>query len=427
MKILWFVLLICFWGYGTVYAQAPALGGRQNLEPLPNATDEYLGTLNNILTAQSGSGATATRFCLGCPYVQQIYKTVSDLATTATDVLKKVSFKLLTVGFLFVLALRILKYFTAFQELDFWDVFSDLAKIMFRVILAFVCLVYVKDIFTYIINPVLNLAIGIAGKIQHNDLNLTLIPTLQTASGETKACAITTCGVRAGQLLGDALCTNITKLICSFNISLLLGLVISLVLTAVSFADTDQVSQFFKDFIAGGALVMGYISMYMQLPVLFLDMIFRLGFVFLLSPIYVVLWAFPATVGYTKKAWNIIVQSCFLLVCLSAFIILIEKLFTYTFKGTENLDVIINYLQEKNYDAAAKALGLFDVPLIMTIAICLAAHKILALAVPLSVKLSEKVPDLGMGQVFSKTIVQGGKIVANTVSAGKNYVSGRHP
>ena len=75
--------------------------------------------------------------------------------------------------------------------------------------------------------------------------------------------------------------------------------------------------------VAGAIIWLGFWLIYLMFPLKMVDAFVRLAFVFALMPLWVVLWVFPITQQYTKKAWEMLLSACFLFIVLSVMISLV--------------------------------------------------------------------------------------------------------
>ncbi len=75
--------------------------------------------------------------------------------------------------------------------------------------------------------------------------------------------------------------------------------------------------------VIGALIFLVFFLIYVMFPLKLLDAFIRLGFIFALMPLWIVLWVFPVTAGYTKKAWDMFVSTLFFFLSLSIIVALI--------------------------------------------------------------------------------------------------------
>ncbi|MGN1091302.1 MAG: hypothetical protein ACI4RJ_02275 [Alphaproteobacteria bacterium] len=72
--------------------------------------------------------------------------------------------------------------------------------------------------------------------------------------------------------------------------------------------------------IVGILLVMGYFCLFVQIPIVMLNLILRMALVVILFPIYAACFAFPSLRGYTKRGWDMLMDVLINVITLSVFI-----------------------------------------------------------------------------------------------------------
>lgn len=369
--------------------------------------------ISSLITPEAAVTSEKMLLCWTCPLVEGLYRGMSTVANSALGAYGNKLFALLGLGALFFVLFRILSFFTALQPVGFWDAFSEFLKFFGRVLFAVVMLIFIQDIFRLVINPILELSLALATKLQElGDFSakVTQVVSDQMTAMDTSynsTCDTLVCKVPAEYtILSQEVCTRIVRLICTFNTTLVVGMSVSVAIIiagATAFVKGSYQANIYA-MLAGGFMGAGFLFLVIRVPALFLDAIFRITFVFVLSPIYVVLWVFPQTVQYTKKAWDIVVYTCVLFVCLSGFIILATYLLGYVFSGKdpETQELLFKYLQNGMYEEAGSLLGFQGYMLLSTIAICFVGTKIIDMAVPLTNQLVGNVPDVGISALYGK-------------------------
>ena len=369
--------------------------------------------ISSLISPDAAVSGEKMLLCWTCPLVEGLYRGMSTVANSAMMTYGNKVFVLLGLGTLFFVLFRILSFFTALQPVGFWDAFSDFLKFFGRVLFAVVMLVFIQDIFRLVINPILELSLALATKLQElGDFSakVTQVVSDQMTAMDTSynsTCDTLVCKVPAEYtILSQEVCSRILRLICTFNTTLVVGMAVSLaviVAGATAFVKGSYQPNIYA-VLAGIFMGLGFLFLVIRLPALFLDAIFRITFVFVLSPIYVVLWVFPQTVQYTKKAWDIVVYTCVLFICLSGFVILATYLLGYVFSGKdpETQELLFKYLQNGMYEEAGSLLGLQGYMVLSTLAICFVGTKIIDMAVPLTNQLVGNVPDVGISALYGK-------------------------
>ena len=373
---------------------------------------QLLGSLTTDPSSAAAAGGKMM-LCWTCPLVQGLYKALGDIANSALTVFKVQSLRLLGIGALFYILFRILSFFVGLQPISFWDAFSDFLRFFGRVLFAVVMLLFIKDIFIYLLNPLLEMSLAVAKKIQESRGFTVAVENIVSDSAKSaipgygaESCDSLMCDNVATQaILGQKICTQIIQIICTFNTTLVVGMAMACALIragATKFDNGSYVENIYH-ILTGGFMGAGFVLLMIRLPALYLDAIFRLAFVSILSPIYIILWVFPKTVPYAKKAWDIFLHTCVFFICLSGFVILVAKLLSYVLgSGNANQEEVIALLLNGNYDEAISRLGLFGSSLLSTVAFCFVGTRIMDMAAPLTSQLVGYVPEMGIGTLYGK-------------------------
>ena len=256
---------------------------------------------------------------------------------TATDFLT-----LLGIGTLFFILLKVGKILVQFQEVDVMQFLNDLFKPLGRAIIAVAILgVSVsaghQTIFYMLTNPVLDASLRTSQFIlgttlgdvkilttgdEDVDSNLTKDLTSKLDWSEINSKANSENSQQGGdQPLEEAARLTLVQWMKSVSSSFIVGIALggSFVATGLSrFFSNAGLSMTF----AGAIIWLGFWLIYLMFPFKLVDAFVRLAFVFALMPLWVILWVFPITQQYTKKAWEMLLSSCFLFIVLSIMIAL---------------------------------------------------------------------------------------------------------
>lgn len=288
--------------------------------------------------------------CWFCPIFTTMYDAINKLATDTFTSLAKAFGGLLGMGILFFLLFKVGKMLVQLQEVDLMQFLNDLFKPLGRAIIAAALLgltsaVVVTDsgktglakenAFSIVMTPIMDISLTLGTQV----MNTALKDVVQTISlgdrtmdrrltRSTLNCSLKSRDRRANMALeGDSshpdegarglLICWMEQVSSSFMVGMSAG---------ASMAWTG-----FKKFwkldglglcLVGTILMVGFFFIYLMFPFKLLNAFTRIAFVLTLMPLWIVLWVFPPTVQYTKKAWEMFASSCIFFVVLSVMIAL---------------------------------------------------------------------------------------------------------
>lgn len=386
-----------------------------------SAPSPLFGKIINFFLDSSDS-TSGPSWCITCPMFQAVYRSIATTTKLAFEIFTPSAKTLLALGVLYGIVFRMLKYFTIFQEVGFMEVFGDILKFLGRALIAYILLTNLGSIFTYFINPILNLSLTLANKIQSDTGLLAAVQEIDL-NGTHLSCNEISCSniVINGSLFSEKVCQGLTKLICTLTASTLVSGIMSMYLVVIGATEFQQgwVANIYTCF-TGLLLTAGFFQLLLRLPVLFLDSIFRLGFVFILSPFYVVFWVFPSTLEYLKNAFEIIFYTCIFFVCSSAFVYIALHITSFLFRGDTNTsytDIFDTLASGTDLKTVKEKFNLESSYLLSSIALCFLATKILDMAHVLTsqlVKAKGRIPELQLGSALGQGTSNIGKIITRS-------------
>lgn len=107
------------------------------------------------------------------------------------------------------------------------------------------------------------------------------------------------------------------------SITLIVGMVAGQVMATWGLGARDGILPFtFTAMLVGSIVTLAYFLYFLFVPLKFIDLLVRLGFVFILLPFFIVCWVFPVTKQYAKKGWDMLISCLFTLLCLTVFIVI---------------------------------------------------------------------------------------------------------
>lgn len=373
-------------------------------------------------TSNAGS-AIGEGACWFCPVFSLIFDVANTLATSVAQKLSGLFLVLLGVGALFFLLFRTGKMLVSLQEVDLMQFLSDIFKYLGRVMVASVLLSFSLGIFYYLISPVVQATLTV-GNIIYTTGGAAEMKVVKMVRDASEGSFDLTVKCSDAAALADQ---NAGKAEKAFSPGVKEALMCNLKQVAASLVSgmTSGMFTFFYGLTAGplelpNSLVMLqgvilffiFLFIFISYPLKLLDAMFQLAFVTALTPLWVVLWAFPATVGYTKKAWEMFfgaIMTFFMINVIGTLVL--NVLDVYAFPDTM-WDALFSANAEKVLEQFSLG-GLEFLSLIAMSAICL---KMLGTGKNLAQAFGGLVLDLGINETAGKATK---KAMGSTINAGK--------
>lgn len=364
-------------------------------------------------------GSGGGNFCWFCPMFEGLFDAMNNLATAISVKMADVFLMIMGVGLLFSIAFKVAKMVTSLQGADLMQFLTDMFKHLGRAIMATVLLVSSLSIFTYLVSPVLTMSMSLSSVIMDEGGGRGAVIKASQATG-IKAGSI--CDDLADQLKVSTSVEDQKKaftpevkasFICALrtmSAGLIFGVILGVVIYSLAFTKMLwNVLPNIQYALLGLIIVIGHLAILITFPFKLIDSMIRMAFVTALMPLWIILWVFPATVGYTKKAWDLFLSSCLIFVCLSVVITLVMSIMQYAIPNREE---IISLLTCGFDEAAAAKIPIGGKELLVTAALTFLGWKMLGTATTLASSFVGAIPDLGIGQSINETTVKGAKLAA---------------
>lgn len=370
-------------------------------------------------------GSGGGNFCWFCPMFEGLFDAMNNLATAISVKMADVFLMIMGVGLLFSIAFKVAKMVTSLQGADLMQFLTDMFKHLGRAIIATVLLVSSLSIFTYLVSPVLTMSMSLSSVIMDEGGGRGAVIKASQATG-IKAGSI--CDDLADQLKVSTSVEDQKKaftpevkasFICALrtmSAGLIFGVILGVVIYSLAFTKMIwNVLPNIQYALLGLIIVIGHLAILITFPFKLIDSMIRMAFVTALMPLWIILWVFPATVGYTKKAWDLFLSSCLIFVCLSVVITLVMTIMQYAIPNREE---IISLLTCGFDEAAAAKIPIGGKELLVTAALTFLGWKMLGTATTLASSFVGAIPDLGIGQSINETTVKGAKFTGKAARAG---------
>ncbi|MDR2902850.1 MAG: hypothetical protein LBU87_07110 [Lactobacillales bacterium] len=390
--------------------------------------------------------------CWFCGVFSTIFDAVNQLATYSVENLSASFLVILGIGILFFLVFKVGKMFVQFQNVDLMQFMDELLKPLGRAMIAAALLIFSLSIFEIVVNPFLKMSLDLSEAIftatSKSDFSVVMVQRSNTAGGTNQLNNVTyekkdfsqtgDSNTKGTALKGEvkaALLYNMRLLSSSLIFGMASGVFFIIKSFSAAFLSFKVFPSIYMLFM-GIILLITYSAIYLTFPLKLFDALVRLAFVCALMPLWIVLWVFPATVDYTKKAWGMFLNTCLLFVTLSVSLGFILIILENLLPGDRN--TFFNALIKNQAQKALDAIPITSTTLLTTLALGYVCYKMVGMAVSLADTFSESSGDLGVNQTanvildkatstgLSKGWGAGYWFGRNTIQAGAGMVKNKY-
>ena len=387
-------------------------------------------TLFQIVIGLFGFGGSG--FCWFCDLYKTLFDIMNSLATTVATSLKNDFLALLGVGMLFFIAFKVGSTVVKLQEVDLMQFLGELFKHLGRAIIAAAFLFGTVQMYHYLISPFLAYALGLAHEVmtQRNANTVTELVTKMLGGGKDGSGFIP--HVNAGILnegATTAFSTQIRDQLIGIleitSASLIAGMIIGCVIILISFADAYlNIIPNFQIMIVGFTILGAYFGVYLAVPFKLIDVMVRLTFVAALTPLWIILWVFPATASYTKNAWEMLLNCCACIICLGVVLVITLEILE---NMLPNKEMIIYFLIGGLDMLATGQMNLINPAVLQTFALGALATSLVKNSSNIATQIVKSY-GTGIGEGMDKAVGQGissmGKVGAALGGAGLALTQG---
>lgn len=312
------------------------------------------GTIIGIVISLFGFGMTS--FCWFCDLYKTLFDIMNHLATTVATSLRGDFLVLLGVGVLFFVAFKVLAAVSKLQEVDLMQFLGELFKHLGRAIVAAAFIAGTIQMYQYLVSPFLAYALALtlrvmvdggvgdgAGGVMGMAEKL-VMKALGGGSDGSKFIPHINAAVLDGG--GMAFSNQIRDMLIAIleitSASLISGMIIGAVVILIGIADAYlNIIPNFQIVIVGFTILGAYFGIYLAIPFKLIDVMVRLTFVAALTPLWIILWVFPATANYTKNAWEMLLNCCACIICLGVVLVITFEILR---NMLPNKEMIIGFL-----------------------------------------------------------------------------------
>ena len=373
----------------------------------PNAT--FPATLRDW-TASEG-------MCWFCPVFETLFKAINNLVTSMSQYMSTFFLNLMGIGILFLIAFKVGRMLVQLQDVDLMQFLGDLFKPLGRAIIATALLgamTFSGDtIYHLLIQPIFDVSLFLAEQTMNIAVADTEVFTATQSSGEVIRRAggtvMEACNYR-GTLPDKTAFTSreLQQLICWMRtVSSSLGVGIAIGSTFIKIGFTEFLDHM-NMIIPGILIFIAFFINYVMFPFKLLDTFVRLAFVLMLTPLWIILWVFPATVQYTKKAWEMFLSCCLVMISLSVIVALVIQIMNNSIQPDGVSEQLFIELGCGKTDKALEKVETGGVALFILLAFGFMSWSILGTASALAGTFISVGGDLGLEKGVAQNAVQAG-------------------
>lgn len=386
---------------------------------------KFQETLNSYFGATDGSS-----ICWFCPVFEAILMSINNLTKYMTEGLSTSFITLLAIGLLFFIVFKVGKFLVSFQEFDLAKLIPELTGPLGRGIIAFVLLsaAHSGALFNHLVNPVLSIGMDLSTRILQSTMDATTMRIVEAKQDPQAIVAAASTGISApgsgsstaasgldpntcpfrmknaniAELEKSALtATEINSILCwmgTVSASFGVGMATGATLMQTSFTAGRMGFPDFSMLLVGFVIWASFFALFLAFPFKLFDAIIGLGFVLAMMPFWIILWVFPATSDYTKKAWDKFIGSIILFLCLS---VVISFVIVAMNSAIPNREEVFDLLLNGRSPLVAAKLGFGGKSLFITMALGWLSFSMLGSAQSLAQSFGGGATDLGMNAMAS--------------------------
>ena len=288
--------------------------------------------------------------CYICDFVSLLLGAINTVATQSFDMMGDVgggpAISLMAIGFALWLGWHVGNYLINYKYPDPMEFVTELGRCAFRVtFIAAILMLPAALAVDFIISPIITMATELILGLVNTDVVADIIAD-NSISGTENFCgaALNDSGLSNGMALSPQVLNSILCMVQSVYYEAIKGLVIgegiacnaqSLNLIIFSIPDVGM-------WIIGIIIFIVFAVIVFSISFAMVDYIVRIGFVLIMLPLLLVAWVFPITRQYTKRGWDLFLNSLVALVAMAITVGLILKLLFSVLGNSEQVDACIN-------------------------------------------------------------------------------------
>ena len=326
--------------------------------------------------------------CIFCPLFSILFSAVQVMSSYSYNTLAQGFINLLLIGFALYVSFVTLKQVSSFTKQDAPKYITDLLTMAFKVLLAYMILKNVLQLYQLVLEPLLNTAMEFGSAFLFRSGSSQADKSFIGCSSTTEL----TDGLSvASGYYSTALFAKVNCFIFSIQkeLSIAISTGSSLMCVAVNSATNLGFIPDFSMLICG--FVLWALAWLLTLAFAFylIDAVVRLGIIGGLMPFLIAAWPFKITRGYTKKGWDMFLNTFFTFVFLGLVIsVSIELAFQSMNGGEGGFEKIQDLLNGDQVEPLKKAMDISGLGMVFMILCCIFAFKLCGEATNLAAQMS---------------------------------------
>ncbi len=343
------------------------------------------GIGGSIMTMINLFGLGDYGYCWFCGIYETLFNAMNTLTTKVAQELSSMFLGTLGLGILFYVAFKVLALMVKTQEVSLAQFLEDMIKRLGRALIAAAFIASALPFFYYVLSPFLEYTFNLSNvlleegaasggaMIEASESLLSLVSE-NFCSNDTVWQVSNDSSIKYA--FGDGVLNGMLCMLETVSASLVLGMVIGAVIMLLGIADsTFGILPNFSLLLTGVVFFGTYFMIYLSVPFKLIDALIRLSFVCALTPLWIILWVFPVTAGYTRNAWEMFLNCCVTFICMSVMLVLVFQLLD---ASLPNIETVIKYMLLSQDAAAAKELSLLSPSSLLTAAIGMLAKQMIS-------------------------------------------------
>jgi|GEM_PF-3710375 len=289
--------------------------------------------------------------CYICDFVSLLLGAINSVATQSFDMMGDVgggpAISLMAIGFALWLGWHVGNYFITYKYSDPMELVTEFGRCAFRVtFIAAILMLPAAIAVDFIISPIITLATELILGLVNTDVIADVIADNKLTGTENFcALALNDSGISNGMALSPQVLNSILCMIQAIYYETAKGLVVGLGIFCRSLGAFNLIIFNLPDIgmlVIGAAIYIVFFVITISVSFALVDYIVRIGFVLIMLPLLLVAWVFPITRQYTKKGWDLFLNSLVALVAMAVAVGLLLKLLFSVLGNAEDIDACIN-------------------------------------------------------------------------------------
>ena len=268
--------------------------------------------------------------CWFCDIFEKLFNTINKVVTYVFNGLGKSFLFLMGWGLLFLILFKVGKMLIQLQEVDVMQFLNDLIKPLGRGIIGVALLLGVTSQSDHIFNMLTSPIFEISAKLGIEIMDVAIpnnVEYIKSGTGKDNDFVYTLnkCDeydtlTSNGKAFTDGQRDLLVCWLEQISSSFVVGIAIGGTLMDIGTEGKNFFNGGFSMTMVGLIIWGCFYLIYLFFPFKIVDIFIKMALVLTLMPLWIVLWVFPPTVGYTKKAWEMFLSACILMIIISVMI-----------------------------------------------------------------------------------------------------------